>query len=69
MQTAGQGYLLKLCARLRPQKAERMAALRWERSRDRERPHQVRPLGAETAPPLQACSQPLALGLLEIKAS
>ena len=32
MQTVGRGYLLKLCAGLRPQKSERIVALRWERS-------------------------------------
>ena len=69
MQTAGWAYLLKLCARLRPQKAERMAALRWERSRGREGPHRVPPLGAEMASPLQTRSQTLALGRLEIKVS
>ena len=41
MQTVGRGYLLKLCARLRPQKSERTVALRWERSRGKEEPHRV----------------------------
>lgn len=39
--SGGGGYLLKLCARLRPQKSERTVALRWERSRGKEEPHRV----------------------------